>query len=79
MKKFLKKLITVNKRDLYGLLGWFLVSVVIGIIAIPIMVGREIYQWKHYHLPEFEWDDVVRYSLVIFLGSIVNYSIIGLP
>lgn len=78
MKDFLKRLITFNKRDLIGLVCWFLVSVIIGIIAIPLMVWREIYQYEKYHLSRFEWEDVIRYSLVIVLGSIVNYLIIDL-
>lgn len=78
MKDFLKRLITFNKRDLIGLVCWFLVSVIIGIIAIPLMVWREIYQYEKYHLSRFEWEDVIRYSLVIVLGSVVNYLIIDL-
>ena len=78
MKDFLKRLITFNERDLIGLVCWFLVSVIIGIIAIPLMVWREIYQYEKYHLSRFEWEDVIRYSLVIVLGSIVNYLIIDL-
>ena len=31
---------------------------------------------KHYHLSRFEWEDVVRYSIVIVLGSIINYLIL---
>ena len=40
------------------------------------MVGREICQYEKYHLARFEWEDVVRYSIVILLGSVVNYLII---
>lgn len=50
----------------------------IGIFALFFMVGRETYQWKHYHLPRFEWEDVARYTLVILLGSVVNYCIVTL-
>ena len=71
-----KKLLIFNKRDLIGLICWLLVSILIGLIALPVMVGREIYQYKHYHLARFEWEDVVRYSLVIILGSIINYLIL---
>lgn len=76
MRDFLKRLITFNKRDCIGLACWFLVGVVVGIIAIPLMVWREIYQYEKYHLSSFEWEDVIRYSLVILLGSVVNYLII---
>lgn len=67
-----KKLLTFNKRDWMGLACWLLISILIGILALPVMVGREIYQYKHYHLSRFEWEDVVRYSVVIVLGSIIN-------
>lgn len=30
---------------------------------------------QHYKLARFEWEDVVRYSLIIILGSVVNYFI----
>ena len=72
----LKRLFTLNKRDWIGLACWILVSILIGLIALPIMIGREIYQYKHYHLAKFEWDDVVRYSIIIILGSIINYLIL---
>ena len=70
-----KKLLTFNKRDLIGLTCWLLISILIGLIALPIMVVREYYQYKHYPLARFEWEDVVRYSVVIILGSIINYFI----
>lgn len=74
----LKRLFTLNKRDWIGLACWLLVSILIGLLALPVMVGREIYQYKHYHLTKFEWEDIVRYSLVIILGSIINYLILDL-
>lgn len=75
MKTFLRNLITLNRRDLIGLACWLLVSILIGLLALPIMVVREYYQYKHYHLSRFEWEDIVRYSVVIVLGSIVNYLV----
>ena len=41
------------------------------------MIIMEIYQYKHYHLTKFEWEDVVRYSLVIILGSVIGFLIIS--
>ena len=73
MKTFLRNLITLNRRDLIGLACWLLVSIFVGPLALPVMVGREIYQYKHYHLEKFEWEDIVRYTLVIILGSIAHY------
>lgn len=76
MKNFLKRLVTFNMRDLHGLIGWFIAGIVIGLFALPIMVAREYYQYKHYKLERFEWEDIVRYSVVIVLGSIINYLIL---
>lgn len=75
MKTFIRNLITINRRDLIGLACWLLVSIFTGPLALPVMIGREIYQYKHYHLSKFEWEDIVRYTLVILLGSIANYFI----
>ena len=72
MKTFLRNLITLNRRDLIGLACWLLVSIFTGALAFPVMIGREVYQYKHYHLAKFEWEDIVRYALVIILGSIIN-------
>ena len=74
----LKRLFTLNKRDWIGLACWLLLSVLIGIIALPLMIWREVYQYDKYQLPRFEWEDVVRYSLVIIIGSVVNYGLLNL-
>ncbi len=74
----LKRLFTLNRRDWIGLVCWFLLSVLIGIIALPLMIWREFYQYDKYQLPRFEWEDVVRYSFVIILGSVVNYLLLNL-
>ena len=71
----MKDLFKLNKRDWIGLACWLLVSILVGILTFPIMVGREIYQYNHYHLAKFEWEDIVRYSVVIVFGSIINYFI----
>lgn len=72
MRNFLKQLATFNKRDLSGLIGWFIAGIVIGLFALPIMVAREIYQYKHYKLERFEWEDIIRYSLAIAIGYVVH-------
>ena len=72
----MKDLFKLNKRDWIGLAFWLIVSILIGLLALPIMVCREIYQYNHYHLAKFEWEDIVRYSVVIVLGSIINYFIL---
>nr|DAE37587.1 MAG TPA: hypothetical protein [Caudoviricetes sp.] len=72
----MRNILKVNKRDWIGLACWLMVSILIGLLALPVMVGREIYQYKRYHLAKFEWEDIVRYSVVIVLGSIINYLIL---
>ena len=74
----MKNLFKLNKRDWIGLVCWFLLSVLIGIIALPLMIWREVYQYYKYQLLRFEWEDVVRYSLVIIIGSIMNYWLLDL-
>ena len=69
----MKDLFKLNKRDWIGLVCWFLLSVLIGIITLPLMIWREVYQYYKYQLLRFEWEDVMRYSLVIIIGSVVNY------
>ena len=68
-----KKLLTFNKRDLIGLTCWLLISILIGLLAFPIMVVREYYQYKHYKLEMFEWEDIIRYSFVIIVGSVICF------
>lgn len=75
MKTFFRNLITLNRRDLIGLACWLLVSIFVGPLALPVMICREVYQYKHYHLAKFEWEDIVRYTIVILLGSIISYFI----
>lgn len=72
MNTFLRNLITLNRRDIIGLACWLLVSILVGLLALPVMICREVYQYKHYHLAKFEWEDIVRYTIVIILGSIIN-------
>ena len=73
----MKNVFKLNKRDWIGLACWLLVSILIGLLALPIMVVMEYYQYKHYHLIKFELEDVVRYSLVIILGSVIGFLIIS--
>ena len=72
----MKQLATFNMRDLHGMIGWFIAGIMMGLFALPVMIGREIYQYKHYKLARFECEDIVRYSVVIVLGSIINYLIL---
>lgn len=67
------KIYPQNKRDWYGVVGWFIVSLLINLLALIPMVYREYYQYKRYNI-EFEWEDVIRYSIVILVGSITAFS-----
>ena len=69
----MKNMLKLNKRDWIGLACWLLISILVGLLALPVMVGREIYQYKHYHLEKFEWEDIVRYSFVIIVGSVICF------
>ena len=69
----MKDLFKLNKRDLIGLTCWLLISILIGLLALPIMVVREYYQYKHYKLDMFEWEDIIRYSFVIIVGSVICF------
>ena len=47
-------------------------ALLIGWVAYTIMIAREIYQFFRYHLSRFEWEDVVRYGIVITIGLLVK-------
>lgn len=68
----MKNVLKLNKRDWIGLACWLLVSILIGLLSLPIMIGREVYQYKHYHLAKFELEDIIRYSFVIIVGSVIH-------
>ena len=68
----MRNILKLNKRDWIGLACWLLVSLLIGLLALPVMIGREIYQYKHYHLAKFEWEDIIRYFFVIAIGSVIH-------
>lgn len=64
----------MNKRDYIGCVAWYAVSLLIGILALPLMVLREWYQWKHCNLPRLETEDIVRYGIVIGLGTLTRIA-----
>ena len=68
----MRSLFQLNRRDCIGLAYWLLASLAIGLWSLPLMVARELYQWRRYHLPRFEWEDVVRYAVVIVVGYVVR-------
>ena len=61
-----------NKRNRQGAIGWFIASIFVGVLALPVMVLREVYQWKRYNLPGIEWDDICRYGFTIIVGSMLH-------
>ena len=61
-----------NKRNRQGAIGWFIASIFVGALALPVMVLREVYQWKRYKLPSIEWDDICRYGFTIIIGSMLH-------
>lgn len=61
-----------NKRNRQGVIGWFIASIFVGALALPVMVLREVYQWKRYKLPGIEWDDICRYGFTIIIGSMLH-------
>lgn len=69
----MKDLSKLNKRDWIGLACWLLVSILVGLLALPVMAAREYYQYKHYKLEMFEWEDIIRYSFVIIVGSVICF------
>lgn len=69
----MSRIFQFNRRDCIGLACWFLASLAIGLWSLPLMVARELYQWRRYHLPRFEWEDVGRYALVIVVGYCVRF------
>ena len=61
-----------NKRNRQGAIGWFVASMFVGVLALPVMVLREVYQWKRYKLQGIEWDDICRYGFTIVIGSMLH-------
>lgn len=65
MSGFWTRLVSLNRRDCIGLAAWGACAVAAGLLCLPVMIGREVWQWKRYGLSRFEWEDVVRYGIVI--------------
>lgn len=64
-----------------GILTYSILTILTtSILTLPLMVLRELYQYKKYLKPcglNFEWDDVVRYSITIIFAQIVQLVIIN--
>ena len=59
------------KRNLQGSVICFLLSCFIGGMGVAVMMLRESYQSKKYGFA-VERDDIVRYSVIGAIGSVVN-------
>lgn len=78
MREFFKRLFTLNRRDWLGMAGWMAVGLLVGLAALLPMVVREVWQWRRYKLPRFEWEDVVRYGAAIGLvGTVWPLGLLG--
>lgn len=70
---------TAEKRDTIGTFAFFFLSILLGIVVLPAMVLREVYQYNKYLKPcgiGFEWWDIIRYGIFIIAGSIWHWCII---
>lgn len=65
-----------KKRNLLGIVGWFIISLAINALAFIPMVLRESKQKKELGLKEIEWDDILRYGITIVVGSCVQGLVI---
>lgn len=65
-----------------GILTYSILTILTtSILTLPLMVLRELYQYKKYIKPcglNFEWDDVVRYSITIIATEAIRDAIIAL-
>ena len=72
-------LLSVDERDICGMVLFLFLSLLASamcgwkgvLFLLVMMIAREVWQYKVYHLPCFEWEDIVRYSLIILLGYLV--------
>ena len=60
------------KHNILGIVGWFIVAILLGLISEILMIAREEYQHQRYKIP-FEHDDVRRYSISIAIGCLIRY------
>ena len=62
-----------------GILTYSILTILTtSILILPLMVLRELYQYKKYLKPcgiNFEWDDVVRYSITIIATEAIRDAI----
>lgn len=76
MSLTLKFMDRIKKRNLIGIIGWLVISFVINILALILMILRECKQKEELGLSEIEWDDILRYTITILLGSCIQGLVI---
>lgn len=77
MREIWRRLVTLNRRDWLGIIGWAVLGLLLGVLCWPFIVGREVYQWRHYRLSRFEWEDVVRYCAVTGIMAVACAALLG--
>jgi hypothetical protein len=64
-----------TKRNIQGSIVCLVLSLLLGGIGVSIMMLREAWQSKKYGFA-IERDDIVRYSVIGAIGSVVNIVIL---
>lgn len=65
-----------KSRNILGCIVYFDLAIIFGFITEIFMICREIYQWKHYKLAKFEWDDIFRYTISIISACVIHYVLL---
>lgn len=60
------------KHNVLGIVGWFIVAILLGLISEILMIARKEYQHQRYKIL-FEHNDVRRYSISIAIGCLIKY------
>ena len=60
-------------RQMKGILGWAVVSILVGVVALPVMVAREVWQYATGRASRVEWEDIIGYSVVIGMGAVAHW------
>ena len=60
------------KRNIFEIVGWLLLAILLGILSEVLMIDRKEYQHQLYKI-HFENDDVRRYSISIAIGCLIRY------
>lgn len=73
MKEFWNRLKDFDDKDWLGMLGWLVMALLVKWFALLLMFGREFYLYKRYNLSRFEWENVIRYGIMItFISTVLS-------